>query len=75
MVMLGLFVIAFAVVAVFVVVAALSDRRDRRAGFDPKVRTESVTQHRRELKEQLYRNRAKRLGWSDPDEDPRHRSR
>jgi hypothetical protein len=69
------FVIALAFVVVFVVIAALSDRRDRRAGFDPKVRTDDVMQHRRELKEQLYKNRARRLGVVDPDEEPRHHHR
>ena len=62
-------IIAIVLLVVFVVAAALSDRRDRRAGNDPKVRTESVLRNRRELKEQLYRGRAKRLGWSDPDEE------
>jgi hypothetical protein len=66
------FAIAFAFAAVFIVIAALSDRRDRRAGFDPKVRGHSVMQHRRDLKEQLYKSRARRLGAIDPDEDPRH---
>jgi hypothetical protein len=68
-------IVAVAVVVAFVVVAALSDLRDRRAGYDPKVRTEVVTRHRRELREQLYKGRAKRLGWSDPDEDRRRRPR
>jgi hypothetical protein len=70
---LGLFLIAAAIVVAFIVVAALSDFRDRRSGFDPKMRTESVTQHRRDLKEQLYKNRARRLGYRDPDEDRRRR--
>jgi hypothetical protein len=62
-------VLAVAVLLVILVVAAVSDHRDRRAGFDPKVRTEDVTKLRRELKESLYRNRARRMGWQDPDED------
>jgi hypothetical protein len=66
------FAIALAFAAVFLFIAALSDRRDRRAGFDPKVRSDSVMKHRRDLKEQLYKNRARRLGAVDPDEDPRH---
>ena len=66
-------VIAIVLVVVFVVVAAVSDRRDRKAGYDPKVRTEDVTRHRRELKEQLYKGRARRLGWQDPDAERRDR--
>jgi hypothetical protein len=65
------FAIALGFAVVFVVIAALSDRRDRRAGFDPKVRGDSVMQHRRDLKEQLYKNRARRLGAPDPDDDAR----
>jgi len=65
------FVISVVLVAVFIVVAAASDLRDRRSGVDPKVRTEDVTRHRRELKEHLYKSRARRLGWQDPDEDRR----
>jgi hypothetical protein len=63
--------VAIVLVVVFLVVAAASDARDRRSGFDPKVRTQSVTEHRRALKEQLYRNRARRMGWHDPDEERR----
>ncbi len=66
-------ILVIAVVVVFLVVAALSDRRDRKAGYDPKVRTEDVTRLRRELKESLYKGRARRLGWTDPDDDPRGR--
>jgi hypothetical protein len=69
------FAFAGAFAAVFVVIAALSDRRDRKAGFDPKVRGDSVMQHRRDLKEQLYKNRARRLGAIDPDDEPRHHHR
>jgi hypothetical protein len=68
-----IFVVALAFVAVFLVVAAVSDRRDRRSGFDPKVRGESVMENRRRLKEQLYKSKAQRLGAPYPDEDPRHR--
>lgn len=68
-----IFLIALGFVAVFVVIAALSDRRDRRAGYNPKVRGESVMEHRRKLKEELYKSKARRLGAVDPDEDRRHR--
>jgi hypothetical protein len=64
-------IIAVVLLVVFVVVAAVSDRRDRKAGYDPKVRTETVTEHRRQLKEHLYKGRARRLGWQDPDEKRR----
>jgi hypothetical protein len=53
----------------------VSDHRDRRAGYDPKVRTEDITQHRRELKEQLFRGRARRMGYHDPDEKRRDHPR
>ncbi|MBV9953544.1 MAG: hypothetical protein JO291_16435 [Acidimicrobiia bacterium] len=69
------FAIALAFAAVFLFIAALSDRRDRQSGFDPKVRGESVMANRRRIKDELYKSRARRLGAIDPDDDPRHRHR
>lgn len=61
-----------AVIAIVVVllVAWLSDRRDRANGIDPRVRSDALAQRRREIREQRandrMRRRTKGLGGPPP---------
>lgn len=60
-----------ATLVVIAVVAFWSDRRDRRAGIDPRARADQILERRRKLREERTNRTVRR--YLGPDDAPRGR--